>query len=191
MFFDSHDGEHLSAIKHLLGFSCGLCSSEAGNCRSLVQLRGHLMGKHKRMLCSVCVEAGRKYISEMPRFTKSQLERHNSRGDPAEGLRGHPLCNFCRPKRFFDDEALYHHMVDKHYQCDVCQAMGNGNRFSKIMLCWIVILGASISSANSLNVSKRFVVFRSEIDLQGHMASHHPNVRYNRKIAVNFTVGRA
>ena len=176
-FYDSHDGEHLSAIKHLLGFSCGLCSSEAGNCRSLVQLRGHLMGKHKRMLCSVCVEAGRKFISEMPRFSKSQLERHNSRGDPAEDYVGIHCATFVAQSAFLtmrpippwwistinamcarrwvmaivfskDYAMLDRHFGRKHFKCEQPECL-----------------------------EKRFVVFRSEIDLQGHMASHHPNVR--------------
>ena len=190
-FFDTHDEEHILSIKRLIGYSCGICNDAAGACESIAKLRAHLMGAHKRMLCGVCVDAGRKFVSEMPRFTKSQLERHCAKGDPAEGLRKHPQCNFCRPKRFFDDEALYHHMVEKHFQCDVCQAMGNGNRFFKdYQMLDRHFSHKHYKCEQPECLLKRFVVFRSEIDLQGHMAAQHPYVRYNRKIAVNFTVGR-
>jgi hypothetical protein len=115
-FFDKQDNEFITSIQTLLGYNCGKCDNNTAG--SVVQLKKHLYKEHRSFLCNVCVDSGRRFVSELPRFNKAQLERHNLRGEPAEGLRGHPPCNFCKPKRFYDDEQLYHHMIEKHYQCD-------------------------------------------------------------------------
>ena len=119
-FFDTLDQEYINSVETLLGFACGTCDHKKRlnpkdtikTPNSVEQLKKHLLKEHKTHLCNVCVASGRRFVSELPRFTKSQLDRHNTRGEPTEGLSGHPPCNFCKPKRFYDDEALYYHMID-------------------------------------------------------------------------------
>ena len=188
-FFDKTDSEYMKSVALLVGFACGQCNH--ANSGSVEQLKTHLKKDHKTFLCNVCVSTGRRFVSELPRFNKSQLERHNIKGEPTEGLRGHPPCNFCRPKRFYDDESLYHHMIEKHYSCDVCKAMGNGNRFFRNYQMLETHFSDAHYACEQVECKlKRFVVFPNEIDLQGHMATNHPNIKFNRKISVNFTVGR-
>ena len=188
-FFDKNDSEYLKSVQDLLGYACGKCDHASSG--SVEQLKKHLKKEHKTFLCNVCVITGRRFVSELPRFNKSQLERHNTHGEPKEGLRGHPPCNFCRPKRFYDDEQLYHHMVKKHYQCDVCRGMGNGNRFFRnYEMLDRHFHDQHYACEQQECILKRFVVFQSEIDLQGHMATSHSHIKFNRNIAVNFTVGR-
>jgi hypothetical protein len=66
-------------------------------------LKEHLKVEHGLVLCQLCVEGKRDFVSNLPRFTPSQLNNHLARGDGTEsGFKGHPLCNFCKPKRFYD-----------------------------------------------------------------------------------------
>lgn len=66
-------------------------------------LKDHLRGKHTLTFCNLCVEAKRDFVSKLPRFRPEQLKRHMAKGDGEDsGFKGHPLCEFCRPKRFYD-----------------------------------------------------------------------------------------
>lgn len=66
-------------------------------------LREHLKAAHGRALCNLCVEAKRDFVSLLPRMTPNQLKVHLSKGDGVgSGFVGHPVCEFCRPKRFYD-----------------------------------------------------------------------------------------
>ena len=66
-------------------------------------LNEHLRAKHGRTLCNLCVEEKRDFVSKLPRFTPSGLKFHLSKGDgEGSGFKGHPLCDFCRPRRFYD-----------------------------------------------------------------------------------------
>ena len=189
-FFDKNDEEILKFINNLLGFACGTCFDRSSN--SVNQLEKHLLILHKLHMCQVCIATGRFFVSELRRFTPEELEQHQIQGAPADGLDPHPLCNFCRPQRFYDDQELYHHMIKEHFQCDVCRNMGNGNRFFKSY----EVLNDHFHEVHYCCqqpecLSKRFVVFESEIDLQGHMARSHPRVKFKRSIMINFTVGRS
>jgi hypothetical protein len=142
-------------------------------------------------MCQVCIATGRFFVSELKRFTLEELEQHQIHGAPENGLDGHPLCTFCRPQRFYDDQELYHHMIKEHYQCDLCRNMGNGNRFFKSY----EVLNGHFQEQHYICeqpecVLNRFVVFQNEIELQGHMARSHPKVKFKRNIMINFTVGR-
>ena len=189
-FFDKNDEEILKSINTLLGFACGTCFDRSSN--SVNQLEKHLLILHKLHMCQVCIATGRFFVSELKRFTLQELEQHQIQGAPADGLDPHPLCNFCRPQRFYDDQELYHHMIKEHFQCDVCRNMGNGNRFFKsyeVLNDHFHELHYCCQQPECL--SNRFVVFQSEIDLQGHMARSHPRVKFKRSIMINFTVGRS
>lgn len=66
-------------------------------------LKEHLKLEHGLALCHLCVEGKRDFVSNLPRFTPSQLNNHLVRGDGTDtGFKGHPLCKFCKPKRFYD-----------------------------------------------------------------------------------------
>ena len=189
-FFDKNDEEILKSINTLLGFACGTCFDQSSN--SVNQLEKHLLILHKLHMCQVCIATGRFFVSELRRFTPEELEQHQIQGAPADGLDPHPLCNFCRPQRFYDDQELYHHMIKEHFQCDVCRNMGNGNRFFKSY----EVLNDHFHEVHYCCqqpecLSNRFVVFHSEIALQGHMARSHPRVKFKRNIMINFTVGKS
>jgi len=136
-------------------------------------LQDHLRNKHRLALCQLCVDHKRDFISQLPRFTPAQLKHHLQKGD-GQGSRGHPLCEFCRPKRFYDLAELYSHLARDHYKCHVCEKQGMQNQYFR--------------NYNSLEThfetqhflcpdaqcrAARFVVFENEIDLRGHEISTH------------------
>ena len=66
-------------------------------------LQDHLRVKHRLALCNLCVDHQRDFVARLPRLTPSKLKEHLTKGDgKGSGFEGHPLCEFCRPKRFYD-----------------------------------------------------------------------------------------
>ena len=188
-FFDTKDAEYMKSVEQLLGYHCGHCNDRSSN--SVAQLQKHLNVLHELQLCQICIDTGRFFVSELSRFNKGELENHIENGQPKEGLKLHPLCTFCKPKRCYDEEQLYYHMIHDHFQCDVCRSIGNGNRFfQKYENLNEHFHDLHYPCEQESCVLNRYVVFESEIDLKGHMATNHPHVKFDRNIVVNFTVGR-
>jgi len=99
---------------------------------SLRQLQDHLRSKHTLTLCNLCVENKMDFVSCLPRFTPSQLKEHESKGDANNGaFKGHPMCEFCRPLRFYDLTKLHEHLNRDHYKCHLCEKRGKVNQFFK------------------------------------------------------------
>jgi hypothetical protein len=194
-FFDTKDdgsgiaGDYLAFVNELLGFQCGHCNDRSST--SVVQLQKHLNILHKKQLCQVCIESGRFFVSELSRFSKNDLKHHIEDGQPKEGRESHPLCHFCKPKRYYDEQQLYYHMIHDHFQCDVCRNIGDGNRFfQKYDNLKEHFHALHYPCEQKECVLNRYVVFESEIALKRHMATNHPQVKFNRSIVVNFTFGR-
>ena len=160
----------------------------------LKALKTHLRIDHGYTLCDLCVENKRDFISKLPRFTPQGLKVHQSKGDGEHsGFSGHPLCEFCRPLRFYDVVKLHEHLNKEHYKCHICDKMGRPNQFFKDYerlerhfdrehyLC---------HDAQCLQA--RFVVFENEIDLRGHESSVHGTSRRDggTKIKLEFRVRR-
>jgi len=106
-------------------------SSESETSSSLRQLQDHLRVKHALTLCNLCVENKMDFVSCLPRFSPKQLKEHESDGDSNGAFRGHPLCEFCRPLRFYDLTKLHEHLNREHYKCHLCEKRGKVNQFFK------------------------------------------------------------
>lgn len=160
-------------------------------------LEQHLRGKHGMTLCTLCVENKRDFVSQLPRFTPSGLKKHLSKGDgDGSGFRGHPLCEFCRPRRFYDLSKLHEHLNKDHYKCHVCDKQGRQNQFLKNY----DQLARHFDREHFLChdpqcLAARFVVFENEIDLRGHEASIHGGAHAqgggSTKINLEFRVRRS
>lgn len=180
MFFGTNYYE--KEILPLFGHSCQKCDyvAEADPNVSkkrtpLKLLQEHLRSQHRLNLCSLCVDNKRDFVSKLPRMTPSQLQKHLKQGDgQGSGFTGHPVCEFCKPKRFYDLAELHQHLHKDHYKCHICEKQGNDNQFFKNykslerhfdqqhFLCHDVqCLGA------------RFVVFENDLDLRAHELSVH------------------
>jgi hypothetical protein len=130
----------------------------------------HLRAKHRIAMCQLCIDHKRDFISQLPRFTPNQLQTHLKKGDgPGSGFNGHPICEFCRPKRFYDVNFLYQHLHKEHYKCHICEKQGNDNQ-------WFKSYGSMARHFEKQHflcshvqcLEARFVVFENELDLKAH-----------------------
>ncbi len=133
-------------------------------------LLDHLRNKHRLSMCQLCIDHKRDFISQLPRFTPSQLQNHLKKGDgPGSGFNGHPVCEFCRPKRFYDVNFLYQHLHKEHYKCHICEKQGKDNQ-------WFKHYGSLARHFEKQHflcnhpqcLEARFVVFENELDLKAH-----------------------
>lgn len=199
-----------SNVTPLFALSCnaGKCqftndSSESNSPGTYKALASHLSTAHNPPLqiCDLCITHKRDFISRLPRFTSHQLNIHNKHGDEGSGAhknasgsgkanKGHPLCQFCQPLRFYDLYELHKHLNKDHYECHVCKKIEKPLQFFK--------------DYNKLNLhfdrehylcrfpeclAARFVVFPNEIDLKAHERDMHGLVSGgSTKIQMEFRV---
>lgn len=160
----------------------------------LKALKAHLRADHGYALCDLCVTNKRDFVSKLARYTPRGLKSHQSRGDgDLSGFTGHPLCEFCKPLRFYDIVALHEHLNREHYKCHICDKLGKRNQFFKDY----PRLERHFDREHFLChdpqcVAARFVVFENEIDLRAHESSVHGTGRGDggTKIKLEFRVRR-
>lgn len=197
---------YATKVTPLFSFRCGVhqChfendSSESNSPSTLKALQSHLATAHSPPLqiCQLCITHKRDFISRLPRFTANQLKDHNKYGDikvkgtaAGKANKGHPMCNFCQPRRFYDLTELHKHLNKEHYECFVCKKLEKPLQFFK--------------DYNKLNLhfdrehflcrfpeclAARFVVFSNEIDLKAHERDMHGVVTGgSTKIQMEFRV---
>ncbi len=181
-----HGDKHLKDTQRKLrGFTCnsGNCTNVSFN--NLKDLTVHLQATHQLKICGICVNAKQKFVSELPRYTKKQLDIHIRKGNPKEGFNGHPHCHFCRTK-FYGDDELFKHLHEKHFKCHVCDQLGKKNQYKRNYkeLEDHFRRDHFICEQESC-LEKRFVAFTTELALKAHMAAEHPYVKFERKIDLN------
>ena len=160
----------------------------------LKALKTHLRTDHGYALCELCVENKRDFVSKLARYTPQGLKVHQSKGDgERSGFAGHPLCEFCRPQRFYDIVKLHEHLNKEHYKCHICDKAGRPNQFFKDY----PRLERHFDREHFLChdrqcLAARFVVFENEIDLRGHERGVHGTNRRDggTKIQLEFRVRR-
>ena len=186
---------HENVVVPLFSMDCGIpdCHDHLfKNNKQPKKLYNHLRSKHGKFLCQLCVDHKRDFVSALPRMSAAELRKHESNGDGIEsGFKGHPLCQFCKPKRFYDLMLLHDHLNKEHYKCHICEKDGKQNQFFK--------------DYNSLNrhfdkehflchdpqcLMARFVVFSSEIDLRAHEIDVHGVSNRDNRIKFEFRVRR-
>ncbi len=176
-------------------------NSSSGKSVTLKGLNHHLAAAHSMSLCQLCVENKRDFISQLPRFTQHQLNEHNKHGDikattttTNKQNKGHPLCQFCAPKRFYDLTALHEHLNKEHYKCHVCDKQGIFNQFFRDYHK----LNMHFEKEHYLChhpdcLAARFIVFQNDIDLIAHERDVHHIINNNQrstKINIEFNYRR-
>ena len=133
-------------------------------------LQDHLRTKHRLAMCQLCVDNQRDFIARLPRMTPKQIQIHLKHGEPESGFKGHPLCEFCRPKRFYDLTALHSHLHKEHYKCHVCESsLGLADQYFKNYHSLERHFDTQHFLCHDVQcLAARFVVFSSEIDLRSH-----------------------
>ncbi|CAJ1951926.1 unnamed protein product [Cylindrotheca closterium] len=188
-----------SEIQPLFGYGCKVCSFSADEGPSakkapLKILQEHLRKDHRMALCNLCVENKRDFVTCLPRFTPSQLQNHLKTGDgPDSGFYGHPVCEFCKPKRFYDLANLHQHLHKEHYECHICKKIGLENQFFKNYKSLEKHFDQQHFLCHHPNcLAARFMVFENEIDLRAHeMQIHGASSTGSTKITVEFQTRRA
>ncbi|KAF4030481.1 hypothetical protein GN244_ATG17734 [Phytophthora infestans] len=187
MFFLKED--YTKRIRKLRDPLCKKCGKKFA---TVSALRTHVLDMHGLQYCSICLESKKVFLEELELFTKDQLKKHNNKGNPHEGFMGHPRCDFCF-SRFYSTTELYDHLRKNHFECDICLYQLNvQNRYYKDYNDLENHFRADHFLCEEREcLAKKFVVFKSHLDLQAHLTVDHPHIKTSRKIDVHFTVRRA
>ena len=156
-------------------------------------LQDHLRVKHRLTLCNLCVEHQRDFVARLPRFSPSKLKEHLTKGDGrGSGFEGHPLCEFCRPKRFYDLNDLHQHLNRDHYKCHCCENQGLPNQFFKNYKSLEKHFDTRHFLCHDVQcLQARFVVFSNELDLRHHERQVHGGTSTgSSKIQLEFRLRR-
>eukprot|EP00948_MAST-09A_sp_MAST-9A-sp1_P000311 g311.t1 len=155
--------------------------------QSLKQFKKHLRNDHNPSLniCQVCYDSKRFFLQDLPRYTDRQLKAHiRGGGKMRDGFSdGHPMCTFpsCRPKRFFDQQALIEHMCREHWTCQLCGPLddaGNRDYYETYNDLEAHFLKRHFLCQHKICMEQKFIVFRTLTDLQIHFATVHPNSNF-------------
>jgi hypothetical protein len=139
-------------------------------------------------LCDLCVDNKRNFVYNLQRFTPQGLKKHEN--DKQEG---HPLCEFCKPQRFYDIVKLHEHLNKDHYKCHICDRQGKPNQFFKDYAQLEKHFDREHYLCHDVQcLAARFVVFDNEIDLRAHEQCVHGTSRRDggTKIKLEFRVRR-
>jgi E3 ubiquitin-protein ligase ZNF598 len=155
-------------------------------------LQDHLRIKHRMTLCQLCIDHKRDFVARLPRFAPHQLKRHLTKGEPGSGFEGHPVCEFCRPKRFYDLSHLHMHLQKEHYKCHVCEKQGKHNQFFRNYQSLEKHFDKVHFLCHDVQcMQARFVVFENEIDLHAHERQVHGGTSSgSSKIQLEFRIRR-
>ena len=93
--------------------SCRLCDPKGRKPFDKMKLlRQHLLEKHNKYICMTCLRERRVFPLDLPLYDAPKtLQEHHDKA--------HPKCEFCRIS-FYDGDALFSHMQNKHFQCQIC-----------------------------------------------------------------------
>ena len=166
------DPDHHAEVAELRQATCceGSCAAQNKRFANVGFLDKHLRRDHKLVVCMLCADAKRMWPAELPRFTPKELEKHKKEGDPATGFEGHPMCKFCNT-RFFSDSDLYKHLRTDHYVCDLCPPSSANQYYKDYAALEKHFKNRHFLCPEAECRQSRHVVFRTELDLQGHKAA--------------------
>ena len=134
-------------------------------------------------MCDLCTRNKKVFTHEHDLYTPAELRKHHKFGDDnpgatdQTGFKGHPECGFCR-SRFYGDDELYTHCREKHERCHICDRRnqtGNPVYYLNYDSLEDHFRKDHFLCPDRECLEKKFVVFESELDLQAHQVSTHPN----------------
>ncbi|KIO29150.1 hypothetical protein M407DRAFT_21719 [Tulasnella calospora MUT 4182] len=168
----------------ILRFNCPDDSCDViGN--GWADLKWHVKDTHKRLLCDLCIRNKKIFAHEHTTYTPDQLHihlpsmrrtvgagpRHGKQKDKETG--SHPMCEFCRDCYYGDDE-LFAHMRERHEECFICKKQGILHQhFQNWQDLEVHFKKEHFPCQNPACLEKKFIVFPTSMDLQGHMVDEH------------------
>ena len=112
-------------------FNCPVekCISNEKNFDNILKLKKHLENVHNLFYCEVCLNEGKKFLSEQKVFKKEDLLNHKKFGDIENEIPPHFQCKFCKYIWCFNTDSFYSHMEKNHFLCEICKKNSNENIF--------------------------------------------------------------
>jgi len=177
----------------MLDHKCPKCKEDFKTFRQLDQ---HIRREHETYYCELCVKNLNLFTHERKTYSRELLVRHRRKGDEGDSsMKGHPNCEYC-DNRYFDNEELYKHLRKDHYFCHFCDADGLQAFYADYQN-----LRGHFARDHHLCEEpdceeKKFVVFRTEIDLKGHRLAQHSGAlskagsKEARKVELDFQFSR-
>ncbi|CAE6363209.1 unnamed protein product [Rhizoctonia solani] len=147
-------------------------------------LKWHVKEKHDSMLCDLCIRHKKIFAHEHTLYSPITFSLHmpsvHTRRFSAQekanaGLPDmvHPMCQFCRECLFGDDE-LFGHLREHHEECFVCKREGIRDQyFRNYEHLEEHFKEQHYPCTHSTCLEQKFVVFATQLDLQGHQVDVH------------------
>lgn len=193
MVFDRTAWSRYSELVKLRELRCGVshCPLPHGSkFNDFDSLQNHLKTAHERSLCSLCYENRGQFVMELRRFNDRELSYHMDKGDKNTAFKGHPRCKFCDNMPFYNDDALYKHLNEKHETCFICSRGGfRGDYFRDYASLVQHFQRNHYYCIQPRCVQSRFVAFGTELEYQNHMVKEHPELGISRTINPSLLYG--
>lgn len=171
-------------VLSLLEFDCIICSKTFKNFNDLFD---HLSKIHDKYLCLLCSENKKAFPFELKVYSQKQLQTHLIKGDENdENFKGHPICKFCKGKRFYSTDELNLHLRKNHEECHVCKQIDslNPQYFKNYDSLEDHFRTDHYICTVQSCLDAKFVVFPDEIELKTHLINEH-NLSNNNLIFNN------
>jgi len=158
------DQHHFNYIEQLWRLKCMFPNCTESSFSNLEQLKSHIWSAHTVTFCDICMEFRKVFLYEQNLYTKKKLAIHYA---------DHPLCNFCKCPYFSSDE-LYDHLHKFHETCFLCDKDGIQFQYFQDYK-WLEkhFKSQHYLCPDAYCREKRFVVYRTAIDLQAHDVRQH------------------
>ncbi|XP_037073767.1 E3 ubiquitin-protein ligase ZNF598-like [Pollicipes pollicipes] len=160
------------AFAGLLAHNCPVCPQRRGF-GTFKQLSDHVLREHQLMYCDLCVGHLKIFTSERKLYNRERLALHRRKGDPDNSShRGHPLCKYCE-KRYVGGQNWFLHLRRDHFYCHLCEADGEQIFYDDYSHLADHFREEHFLCEQGECLEKKFIVFRTNIDLQAHRATAH------------------
>ena len=107
----------LQQLLNMVKIQCPLCyaaSDKKPRIKNNTKLVEHIKSHHRNAyICKMCLEEGRVFTIDQEIFSsRAALQQHTKSS--------HPVCRFCNKKSFYDSDALWYHLIQHHFRCQLC-----------------------------------------------------------------------
>ncbi len=141
-------------------------------CKDSESLQKHIRNVHDLLLCEICLQHKKCFISELELFTRATLSRHQSKGN-GKTFNGHPQCPVCAT-HFYGEDELNEHCRLQHELCHICQRLNRPNRYFQNYSKLEEHFGKEhFLCPEAICKELKFVVFESELEYKRHLAEVH------------------
>ncbi|CAE6427361.1 unnamed protein product [Rhizoctonia solani] len=174
----------------LLRFNC-----PDADCDAIAQgwsdLKWHAKDKHDSILCDLCIRHKKIFAHEHTLYSPITFGLHmpsvhtrrfsaQEKANAALPDMVHPMCQFCKECLFSDDE-LFGHLREHHEECFVCKREGVRDQyFRNYEQLEQHFRDQHYPCTHSTCLEQKFVVFATQLDLQGHQVDVHGEQMSNR-----------